>query len=220
MWFRDLLTVLFDRDSERVGAAYPQMLDLAVTTFYEVNTALWDVGISDELRADVYSRDVRINQLERAIRKKALTHLAINDTRDLAFCFVLINVVKDTERIGDYVKNMLDPVIKLELVPDGELKSTVRELGLEAGRLLERVCPVFEQAKRLRRSLSCALAARLRLVATRSWAMSQSQEWPVSRPPRLCSSSASTNVSLRTRPTSCRRLSCLCTRSTSLTKRR
>ena len=145
MRFRDVIRVFFDRDDERIGANFPGMLDLAVTTFQEVNVALWSGAISEDLRKDVYARDIRINQLERSIRKEILTRLALGDTRDVAICFVLLNVVKDTERIGDYVKNLLDPIIDLRPVPEGALKTNVGNMGRDIGKILERVRPVFQQ---------------------------------------------------------------------------
>lgn len=42
------------------------------------------------------------------MRKKVLEHLSINPKQDLSSSLILITVVKDLERIGDYVKNIFE----------------------------------------------------------------------------------------------------------------
>ena len=108
--FKDLLSVLLGGGSTvQIGAEFPGMVELAVQMYMDVNSALWKGAISEDLRTATYKRDIKINQMERKIRKRVLTHLATSDgTRDVAHCFVLINVVKDAERIGDYVKNLAE----------------------------------------------------------------------------------------------------------------
>ncbi len=57
-------------------------------------------------------RDREINEFQRDVRRKVLTHYAVKqDTTDLANGLVLINMVVDIERIGDYCKNILDLAI-------------------------------------------------------------------------------------------------------------
>ena len=60
-----------------------------------------------EVDIDVESMDIKINKYERDVRKKILTHLAVNDATDLNIGLVLINIIVDIERIGDYTKNIV-----------------------------------------------------------------------------------------------------------------
>ena len=57
---------------------------------------------------DIYATDQVINAFERDVRRKIMTHLAISGTRDLASGLVLVAIVVDIERIGDYAKNIYD----------------------------------------------------------------------------------------------------------------
>ncbi|MFH1565517.1 MAG: PhoU domain-containing protein [bacterium] len=57
---------------------------------------------------DVYKEDQRINHFEKDIRKKILEHLTINPKDDVAASLVLLGVIRDIERIGDYAKNYFE----------------------------------------------------------------------------------------------------------------
>jgi phosphate uptake regulator len=57
-------------------------------------------------------RDKEINKFHRDIRRKVMTHLVIQkDSTDIPNGLVLINMVVDIERVGDYCKNILDLAI-------------------------------------------------------------------------------------------------------------
>ncbi len=62
----------------------------------------------DVKRANIYLTDQKINDCEKEVRRKVLEHLTINPRQDLSSSLILITVVKDLERIGDYVKNIVE----------------------------------------------------------------------------------------------------------------
>lgn len=57
-------------------------------------------------RFDVHKRDKQLNVMETEIRRKVLEHLSINPKQDIVASLVLVSVVGDIERIGDYSKNI------------------------------------------------------------------------------------------------------------------
>jgi phosphate uptake regulator len=57
---------------------------------------------------DIYAMDKKLNSFERDVRRKVMTHLSLGHTEDLASGLVLVSVVIDLERIGDYSKNIYD----------------------------------------------------------------------------------------------------------------
>lgn len=63
----------------------------------------WE-GICDSL----YERDREINHIEQSVRERILTHLSMGNQGDLAACLIIMSVVKDAERIGDYCKNLFE----------------------------------------------------------------------------------------------------------------
>ncbi|MFH1645159.1 MAG: PhoU domain-containing protein [Candidatus Omnitrophota bacterium] len=62
----------------------------------------------------VYEEDKKINNAERVIRKRVAEHLLIQPSVDTAACLLLMSVVKDAERLGDYCKNLYGVVNLLE----------------------------------------------------------------------------------------------------------
>ncbi len=57
---------------------------------------------------DIYAMDKKLNSFERDVRRKVMTHLSLGHTEDLTSGLVLISIVIDMERIGDYSKNIYD----------------------------------------------------------------------------------------------------------------
>jgi len=56
----------------------------------------------------IYDRDITINKAERRIRTQLVEHLAFLPGSEVPTCLILMSVVKDAERIGDYCKNILE----------------------------------------------------------------------------------------------------------------
>ena len=61
---------------------------------------------------EIYQVDQNINQQEMEIRKKILEHLSINPSQDTVFSLILLDVARDTERAGDYSKNIYELALK------------------------------------------------------------------------------------------------------------
>ena len=58
------------------------------------------------------NRDKEINKYQREVRRKIITHFSLqNNINDISSIMVLMNMVVDIERIGDYSKNILDLAI-------------------------------------------------------------------------------------------------------------
>ncbi len=141
MIINDLLSILRgDEPLKRLGTDFIRMLELVETMFREVNVGLWSGQLTNETVDETFERDVLLNQLERSARKEVINHLVMSKGQgDLPYCFVLINVVKDAERIGDYIKNLVE-IRDLGGLPEEETKERqdLRDLGLEVERLIER----------------------------------------------------------------------------------
>ena len=84
-----------------------QMLDIDLQMFEASVESLrrWDDGT---LPVDVYKMDKQVNRFERNVRRKVMTHLTVSGPADVASGLVLVSVVIDIERIGDYAKNIFD----------------------------------------------------------------------------------------------------------------
>lgn len=83
------------------------MLDLD-WDMYDASTSSLRESNTGDIALDVAATDKRINAYERDVRKKVMTHLTVAGPTDLPSGLVLITVVIDIERIGDYTKNIYE----------------------------------------------------------------------------------------------------------------
>lgn len=88
-----------------------EMLQLSREMFIQSVTMLRKQTKEKTLIA-LKKRDREINEFQRDIRRKVMTHLVLQeDSTDIPNGLVLINMVIDIERLGDYCKNILDLAI-------------------------------------------------------------------------------------------------------------
>ena len=59
-------------------------------------------------KENIYAIDKKLNALEIDVRKKILEHLSINPSQDITPSLVLVTIVVDIERLGDYSKNLIE----------------------------------------------------------------------------------------------------------------
>jgi len=107
--FKSLINFWKGKDfvSQVIGD-FSQMLDHAETIFTMVTRALLENDRPADLKNTVYQIDIKINKLERSIRRRIVEHLTLQPNIDTSMCLCLMSVVKDAERIGDYVKNLYE----------------------------------------------------------------------------------------------------------------
>ncbi|MFC1607714.1 PhoU domain-containing protein [Candidatus Latescibacterota bacterium] len=65
-------------------------------------------GKTKAVQENIYNKDQSINIMERDIRKQILIHLSANPKCNISACLVLISISKDAERLGDYIKNIVE----------------------------------------------------------------------------------------------------------------
>ncbi|UCD62980.1 MAG: hypothetical protein JSW34_09485 [Candidatus Zixiibacteriota bacterium] len=82
-----------------------------------------------DLPFDIKSMDRKINKYEREVRRKVLTHLTIAGTQNLVPGLVLVSIVIDVERIGDYTKNIAGLAnLHEKRLPGGRHEETLQEI--------------------------------------------------------------------------------------------
>lgn len=107
MW-KSLLHLFKEEDlyTQALENSY-QMLEMDLA-MYEASVESLRYSDTSEIGIDIYKMDKQINAYERDVRKKVMTHLAVTGSADLVSGLVLVSVVIDIERIGDYTKNIFD----------------------------------------------------------------------------------------------------------------
>jgi phosphate uptake regulator len=135
-------------------------------TMYEASTRSLRHSDTGELDLDMVATDKRVNAYERDVRKKVLTHLAVaNTTADLPYGLVLVTIVIDIERIGDYTVNIyrLAQAHPRQLQA-GTLEPQLQEVEAGVTQLFRDMIPAFkshdqEKARELMKSYKQELAA-------------------------------------------------------------
>jgi len=59
-----------------------------------------------KLETDIYEKDRQINKYQQEIRRMMMTHLAVSPQTEIHPALVMISIVIDVERLGDYAKNI------------------------------------------------------------------------------------------------------------------
>ncbi len=72
------------------------------------STAVDSLMYNREADIDLHKYDVEINRGEKVVRRMMLEHLTVNPKQDLPACLVLVSIVIDVERIGDYTKSIFE----------------------------------------------------------------------------------------------------------------
>ncbi|NIP81225.1 MAG: hypothetical protein GWM90_19215, partial [Gemmatimonadetes bacterium] len=108
MMLRELLTLFRSNDAiAEMGENFSDMLELATELTLDAGRHFFEGPPTPDQRTSVSKRDVQLNKMERRIRKQVITHLALGEgQRDAPYCLLLMSLVKDVERIGDYCKNL------------------------------------------------------------------------------------------------------------------
>ena len=107
--FKELIAILKSDDPMRpIGDIFADMLARSVELTYRAGSLFFSGTVGESELRSSKRRDVKINKLQRKIRKRVLIHLATQDgASDLPYCMLLISLVKDVERIGDYAKDLV-----------------------------------------------------------------------------------------------------------------
>ena len=107
MW-KEILAI-FNKDT-LLDQAYQrsyEMLDITHQMFQEARLSLRERN-DNKLAEHIYDQDIAVNKFEREVRRKVLSHLAVSGTTDLYSGLVLVSIIIDVERIGDYTKNIVE----------------------------------------------------------------------------------------------------------------
>ena len=137
---------IFKSDSlyEQAITECHEMLDIDLTMFKASINSLRKSNSAD-IKIDIYAMDKKINEFERDVRRKIMTHLAIGGKEDVGAGLVLVSVVIDIERIGDYTKNIYDLAVNHPKILDGSsLESRLSEVESASLNLFESSIDAFK----------------------------------------------------------------------------
>jgi len=103
---------------------------------------MYDIAIgmlldNQSAEVDLDTLDDRIDDGEREVRRTVLQHLAVDPRHDLVASLILVSIIQDAERIGDFARGLGD-LVELKKDPlEGEFADGLRQIA-------ERIRPSFE----------------------------------------------------------------------------
>ena len=146
---RELLSLFRKTEPlEELGRDFTEMLQLSLKLTVAAGKVYFRESQSPQERTEIYKRDMRVNQLERRIRKQVIRHLSLGgNAADLPYCLLLMSLVKDVERIGDYAKNLTETNdFQVEPLGEDEILGELREIREGVETAFSDTAEVFSEA--------------------------------------------------------------------------
>jgi len=107
MWKKILNIWKSDNLLEQAWNESFEMLEITYEMFCEALSVLRD-SEQKIIKKEIKDKDIKVNKFQRDVRRKVMTHCTVQGPDDLPGGLILINIVIDIERIGDYTKNIVD----------------------------------------------------------------------------------------------------------------
>ena len=120
-------------DDEQADLAedFGEMFRLVQSMVLDSSRLYWSDRPSPDSIRPLYEQDIQVNQLQRRIRKRLVTRLAVGGAGEAPYGLLIMSLAKDVERLGDYAKNLAEvAVMEHEPFPDDPLRaelSSIRE---------------------------------------------------------------------------------------------
>ena len=120
---QELLSIFRGDDPlSKVADNFALMFNLTREMTYSAGQIFFGEDHTEDAQDKVHKTDAEVNELERTIRRALMTHLAIpGNSSDAPYSLMLMSLVKDVERLGDYAKNLSEIVeIGPKVFPESE----------------------------------------------------------------------------------------------------
>lgn len=129
---------------DRMRAEFGQMLDAGRHVFDAAANAFLGGTDIEVIRQDLFDTDKRINHAEQQIRREIVVHTTVHGASSVPQCLVLMSIVKDAERVGDYSKNIFDLAELAPKQPAGKHKDDLVQLKDRISKLMASCREVFD----------------------------------------------------------------------------
>ena len=126
---------------------FTQMIDKTEWMFDTSIQVLMCDKPAQEVKDEIYAKDREVNEHQRSIRRKIIRHLTIQPGGDVPASLVMMSVVKDAERMGDFCKNIFELGAMLNVTFDsGRYKTPFIELSEQVENLFGKTRKAFERS--------------------------------------------------------------------------
>ncbi len=129
----------------RMLSGFSQMLDEGRYVFVTASNAYLGHTDIEVIRQDLFETDKRINHAEQQIRREIVIHTTAHGVNSVPQCLMLMSIVKDAERVGDYAKNIFDLAELTPKPPSGTFRDDLVELKDRISTLMVSSRVAFDQ---------------------------------------------------------------------------
>jgi len=139
-WFSEIF-----KGSGLIGEAeeiVSEMLEIAYNMFRYSMTIVIEKKTEKE---NIYEIDQKLNSMEIDVRKKILEHLSINPSQNITPSLVLVTLVVDIERLGDYSKNLVEVSHKYPEPLKGKYIEKIKDMELEVQKCFEDTIKIYNE---------------------------------------------------------------------------
>jgi phosphate transport system protein len=128
---------------------YNSMIEDVKEMYRLAMNALQGSEAVDAIRDRIYALDREVNEKERTIRRSLVNHLSLRVGHDAPACLILMSVVKDAERLGDYCKNMFEVAEMFgQPLAQGRYMTPLMEISEKVKELIARTGEAFVESER------------------------------------------------------------------------
>ena len=126
---------------------FTQMIEIVEWMFDTAIQVLMRDKSAKEVNDEIYAKDREVNEHQRSIRRKIIRHLTLQPGSDVPACLVMMSVVKDAERMGDFCKNIFELGAMFNVTFDsGRYKTPFIELSEQVENLFGKTRKAFERS--------------------------------------------------------------------------
>jgi phosphate uptake regulator len=129
--------------AEELVTSFEQMLEDGRHMFDVAANTLLAGTDPETIKEDLWATDKRINRMERRVRRRVVTHLSTFGPGGTANGLVLMSLVKDAERIGDYCKNIFQLAELKRGLPE-EVRKNLNQEKDSISRLLAKARNIYK----------------------------------------------------------------------------
>lgn len=149
MWFKELYEIWrSDNALTRALNDSQAMLEEASNMFSEAIRSLRRSDTND-LAFNIYEKDQMINRYQQEVRRNVLKYLAITGGLNVIPGLILVSIVIDLERIGDYTKNITDLAVRHpERLEGGRYEEDLRRIEEVVKRTFTNLLPMLKESNR------------------------------------------------------------------------
>ena len=130
-----------DKSSTLLESAFGDVTRMLQQSARMLDHALAALLDNRPLEVDLQSMDDVVDHGERMVRRSVLEHLTVNPQQDLVASLILVSIVQDAERIGDFARGLSELVPLAKQPRRGPQADELRELAT-------RLRPMFELCER------------------------------------------------------------------------